>query len=216
MFQKADTVTFTFYQKSPDQSGEVRDQNGQVVYTLRDEGEDHSFSKYFKCYPFHIERAYNRTSLGTFKYDKDYTPANWGFVWGSDSPRIGEKETKKICPDLMNSDSVFVLPDGTKWEWDGYYLHHFLLFNYQMPTNTSVSPGTSAIFTSKYSSTTTSKFSTLEVSRYEVSRPWLLDYMIITCLYIDQALCAMLNKKEAEDLGNEIDNAADAISNLQQ
>ncbi|KAH8824298.1 hypothetical protein DL96DRAFT_1682571 [Flagelloscypha sp. PMI_526] len=205
MFQKPDTVTFTFHQKKPDRTGEVKDQDGKTVYTLRDEGDEHELSRYFKNYPFHIERAYNHTKLGTFKYDSDSKPDKWGFIWGSDSPRVGEKAAKRIFGDLVNTDLAFTLPDGTKWEWDGDYHHHYLLFNYQIPSTASVTPGTSAVFTSRYSGT--SKFSTLEVSRYEISRPWLLDYLIITCLWLDQSVYVKLASQEAEKIGSEIGSA---------
>jgi hypothetical protein len=55
-FQKPATVTFKFVQKRFDKSGTIEDQNGKVIYKIKDEGEDHTFG-FAKSYPMIITRA---------------------------------------------------------------------------------------------------------------------------------------------------------------
>ncbi|KAH8824297.1 hypothetical protein DL96DRAFT_1558168 [Flagelloscypha sp. PMI_526] len=147
----------------------------------------------------HRESVQPEPNSGAFKYDSDTNPEKWGFIWGSDSPRVGEKAAKRILGDLVNTEQSFPdLVGGLVW------LH--ITRRYQVGMGWGLSPSLSTIQLSNpvigLSNTRNLchlhlQLSTLEVSRYDISKPWLLDYLIITCLWFDQSAYIKVTTEEA-------------------
>jgi hypothetical protein len=72
LFQKPQTVTFTFAQKRFDKSGELRDENGTVIYRFRDLGEEHTFG-FAKSY---VSARVGKPLIGQENADAEIAPGD--------------------------------------------------------------------------------------------------------------------------------------------
>ncbi|KAI0080649.1 hypothetical protein K474DRAFT_1672424 [Panus rudis PR-1116 ss-1] len=95
-------VRFQFAQKKGfDRSGKIIDENKNVVYVLKDEADEHSWTKYLKSRPLMISRA-DGTKVCSFhwKDGPNEAEAKVFAVWA----QKGEKKKMKVSGDILDQE----------------------------------------------------------------------------------------------------------------
>lgn len=191
-FQKPPTTTLTFAQKRFDRSGTIVDDDGTILYKLRDTSEDHS-SFSLKSYPLEVRRA-SDDSLAlaiSWRYESKDT-----FVTGLDA-RIGEV---KLQGGLLDEDFAWKLPNGERFEWDGYFGGMWNLIDYRVRQPYSMTPAVVAQYTPRESNDEHAKVEIL-THALEAGTPGFLDHIVATVLWLELKLYETAAVETVEAVG---------------
>lgn len=88
------------------------------------------------------------------------------------------------------------LPDGSSFEWDGTFAagESFKLYDYRIPQPYSLHPAVVAEW--QEGGYAAGKLSTLEVLHDALSVPRFLDYLVVTCIWLEEQMDDFVEKTE--------------------